>query len=191
MISGRRRRLGRPALIAIAATAVIAISAGAALAQGFSIQFDDNTTLTERAVQLVALLTVLSLAPSILIMVTSFTRIIVVLSAAALGHRSPDSAAQLRDDQPRAVSHRLHHGADIPDRLRHRCRATGGRRDRFRAGFRAELCALPRLHAQQCARKRSRPVHGNGKRGATGHAGRVVAAHSGARLHDRRAAQGL
>ncbi|WP_319775689.1 flagellar type III secretion system pore protein FliP [Breoghania sp.] len=80
MISGRRRRLGRPALIAIAATAVIAISAGAALAQGFSIQFDDNTTLTERAVQLVALLTVLSLAPSILIMVTSFTRIIVVLS---------------------------------------------------------------------------------------------------------------
>ncbi|WP_321339414.1 flagellar type III secretion system pore protein FliP [Breoghania sp.] len=80
MISGRSGRLGRPALIAIAAAAVIVITAGTALAQGLSIQFDDNTTLTERAVQLVALLTVLSLAPSILIMVTSFTRIIVVLS---------------------------------------------------------------------------------------------------------------
>jgi flagellar biosynthetic protein FliP len=36
--------------------------------------------LTERVIQLVALLTVLSLAPSILVMVTSFTRIVVVLS---------------------------------------------------------------------------------------------------------------
>lgn len=37
-------------------------------------------TVTGRVIQLVALLTVLSLAPSILIMMTSFTRIIVVLS---------------------------------------------------------------------------------------------------------------
>ena len=36
--------------------------------------------LTERVLQLIALLTVLSLAPSILVMVTSFTRIVVVLS---------------------------------------------------------------------------------------------------------------
>ncbi|MFC5069408.1 flagellar type III secretion system pore protein FliP [Flaviflagellibacter deserti] len=36
--------------------------------------------IAERALQLVALITVLSLAPSILIMVTSFTRIVVVLS---------------------------------------------------------------------------------------------------------------
>ena len=35
---------------------------------------------TERAIQLIALLTVLSIAPSILIMMTSFTRIVVVLS---------------------------------------------------------------------------------------------------------------
>ncbi|PTW61769.1 flagellar biosynthetic protein FliP [Breoghania corrubedonensis] len=76
----RPGRIGRPAAIAIAAAAVVAITAGAAWAQGVTINFDDNTTLTERAVQLVALITVLSLAPSILIMVTSFTRIIVVLS---------------------------------------------------------------------------------------------------------------
>ena len=36
--------------------------------------------VTERAIQLIALITVLSLAPSILVMVTSFTRIVVVLS---------------------------------------------------------------------------------------------------------------
>lgn len=51
-----------------------------AFAQQMTIGFGDDLTLTERAVQLVALITVLSLAPSILIMVTSFTRIIVVLS---------------------------------------------------------------------------------------------------------------
>lgn len=51
-----------------------------ALAQDISIAFGDEATLTERAVQLIGLLTILSLAPSILVMVTSFTRIIVVLS---------------------------------------------------------------------------------------------------------------
>jgi flagellar biosynthesis protein FliP len=49
-------------------------------APGFSLSFPEGTGLTSRALQLVALLTVLSLAPSILVMVTSFTRIVVVLS---------------------------------------------------------------------------------------------------------------
>lgn len=40
----------------------------------------DNGTVTGRVVQMIIVLTVLSLAPSILIMMTSFTRIIVVLS---------------------------------------------------------------------------------------------------------------
>jgi flagellar biosynthetic protein FliP len=53
---------------------------GASFAQDVSIDFGDDTTLTERAVQLVGLITVLALAPSILVMVTSFTRIVVVLS---------------------------------------------------------------------------------------------------------------
>src|SRR5262249_34521570 len=51
-----------------------------AAAQDISINFGNGTGLTERVVQLVALLTVLSLAPAILVMVTSFTRIVVVLS---------------------------------------------------------------------------------------------------------------
>lgn len=51
-----------------------------ATAQEVTLGFADDASLTERAVQLVALMTILSLAPSILVMVTSFTRIVVVLS---------------------------------------------------------------------------------------------------------------
>ena len=51
-----------------------------ALAQDISVTFGQGGGLTERVVQLIALITVLSLAPSILVMVTSFTRIVVVLS---------------------------------------------------------------------------------------------------------------
>lgn len=52
----------------------------AAQAQTLNLDLGEGTGVTERAVQLIALLTVLSLAPSILVMVTSFTRIVVVLS---------------------------------------------------------------------------------------------------------------
>lgn len=53
-----------------------------AWAQNINIDFGEegNGSVTGRVVQLVILLTVLSLAPSILIMMTSFTRIVVVLS---------------------------------------------------------------------------------------------------------------
>jgi flagellar biosynthesis protein FliP len=59
-------------------------AASTAVAQDISINFGQGAGqgggLTERVVQLIAFLTVLSLAPSILIMMTSFTRIVVVLS---------------------------------------------------------------------------------------------------------------
>ncbi len=51
-----------------------------AFGQDISIDFGDDATLTERAVQLIGLVSVLALAPSILVMVTSFARIVVVLS---------------------------------------------------------------------------------------------------------------
>ncbi len=49
-------------------------------AQDIGLSFTPGTGLTQRGLQLVALITVLSIAPSILVMVTSFTRIVVVLS---------------------------------------------------------------------------------------------------------------
>jgi flagellar biosynthetic protein FliP len=59
---------------------VVVLLAVPAQAQDISINFGQGAGLTERVVQLIALLTVLSLAPSILVMMTSFTRIVVVLS---------------------------------------------------------------------------------------------------------------
>ncbi|MGP9811574.1 flagellar type III secretion system pore protein FliP [Rhodopseudomonas sp. NSM] len=64
--------------VLIAAAAALAAPA---YAQDVSINLGGGGTgVTERAIQLIALLTVLSIAPSILIMMTSFTRIVVVLS---------------------------------------------------------------------------------------------------------------
>jgi flagellar biosynthetic protein FliP len=74
----RRRGLVRGAALAVAALALVA--AAPASAQDVSINFGQGGGLTERVVQMIALLTVLSLAPSILVMMTSFTRIVVVLS---------------------------------------------------------------------------------------------------------------
>ena len=62
------------------AALILAMAASPAVAQDISINLGQGGGLTERVLQLVALLTVLSLAPSILVMMTSFTRIIVVLS---------------------------------------------------------------------------------------------------------------
>jgi flagellar biosynthesis protein FliP len=66
--------------LAITPVAALLASAVSASAQDISINFGQGGGLTERVLQLIALLTVLSLAPSILVMVTSFTRIVVVLS---------------------------------------------------------------------------------------------------------------
>lgn len=49
-------------------------------AQQVSVDLGTEGGLTERLIQIVALISILSVAPSILVMVTSFTRIVVVLS---------------------------------------------------------------------------------------------------------------
>jgi flagellar biosynthetic protein FliP len=71
-----------PRLLPLAGVLVLlaALAPTLAFGQDVSIDFGDDTTITERAVQIIGLITLLSLAPSILVMVTSFTRIVVVLS---------------------------------------------------------------------------------------------------------------
>ncbi|NBB83576.1 MAG: flagellar type III secretion system pore protein FliP [Alphaproteobacteria bacterium] len=58
----------------------LVLVAGPAAAQNLSLDFGEGGSATGLLVQLIALVTILSLAPSILVMVTSFTRIVVVLS---------------------------------------------------------------------------------------------------------------
>ena len=63
--------------------AVLLLAAEPAAAQALSLDLgngDEGGSVTGRIIQMIALLTVLSLAPSILVMVTSFTRIVIVLS---------------------------------------------------------------------------------------------------------------
>jgi flagellar biosynthetic protein FliP len=85
----------RAALLSALATLVCLIFPIAAAAQAVNIDLGTGAGLTQRVVQLVGLLTVLSLAPSIVIMTTSFVRIVVVLSLlrTALGlQQSPPNA---------------------------------------------------------------------------------------------------
>jgi flagellar biosynthetic protein FliP len=82
------------ALSALATLASLVFPATAA-AQAVNINLGTGAGLTDRVVQLIGLMTVLSLAPSIVIMTTSFVRIVVVLSLlrTALGlQQSPPNA---------------------------------------------------------------------------------------------------
>ena len=74
-------RRGLP-LLAMTGLILLLLHAFPALAQNITLDLGDEAdgTVTGRVIQMVALLTILSLAPSILIMMTCFTRIIVVLS---------------------------------------------------------------------------------------------------------------
>ena len=68
-------------MLRLAAPALLILLTAPAAAQDISINFgNQGGGLTERVIQLIAMVTVLSLAPSILVMMTSFTRIVVVLS---------------------------------------------------------------------------------------------------------------
>ena len=60
--------------------AIIVLAAPSALPQTVSVDLGTGQGLTSGIVQLIAAITVLSLAPSILVMTTSFVRIVVVLS---------------------------------------------------------------------------------------------------------------
>ena len=86
-----KRALGLAAL----ATLISLIAPTMALAQAINLNLGSGAGLTDRVIQLVGLLTVLSLAPSIVMMTTSFVRIVVVLSLlrTALGlQQSPPNA---------------------------------------------------------------------------------------------------
>ena len=70
----------RAAALAALTTFATLVFPAIAAAQAVNINLGTGAGLTDRVVQLVGLLTVLSLAPSIVIMTTSFVRIVVVLS---------------------------------------------------------------------------------------------------------------
>jgi flagellar biosynthetic protein FliP len=76
----RSARFARRVFFLIAIVLTAALPGQPAFAQDISINLGQGGGVTERAIQLIALLTILSIAPSIVVMMTSFTRIVVVLS---------------------------------------------------------------------------------------------------------------
>ena len=74
-------RVRPPVLLSGLLAGGLLLMAGPAVAQSVNLDFGAEVgSATSRILQIVALITVLSLAPSILVMMTSFTRIVVVLS---------------------------------------------------------------------------------------------------------------
>ncbi len=73
-----RSAMRRAAILVV--LAAVALTVGPAAAQDISINLGQGAGVNERVIQLIGLITILSVAPSILIMVTSFVRIAVVLS---------------------------------------------------------------------------------------------------------------
>ena len=67
-------------LFGLAGAAYFLVGSTPAFAQSVNLDFGEGGSSTARIVQLVVLLTVITLAPSILVMVTSFARIVIVLS---------------------------------------------------------------------------------------------------------------
>ncbi|MGA7673871.1 MAG: flagellar type III secretion system pore protein FliP [Rhizomicrobium sp.] len=85
-------------LLIVPGVAHAATPASAAAAGGLSIDFSGGGLFTDRMMQIIALITILSVAPSILIMMTSFVRIVVVLSLlrTALGlQQSPPNSVMV------------------------------------------------------------------------------------------------
>jgi flagellar biosynthesis protein FliP len=70
----------RAAVVALLTTVFGAVWPSLAMAQALNVNLGSGAGLTDRVVQLIALMTVLSLAPSIVMMTTSFVRIVIVLS---------------------------------------------------------------------------------------------------------------
>ncbi len=68
------------ALRSAAIAAILALTSSPAGAQSLTLDLGAGGTVTGQIIRMVLLITVLSVAPSILIMVTSFTRIVIVLS---------------------------------------------------------------------------------------------------------------
>lgn len=67
-------------MIGVLVSGLVLLAPHPVLAQAINLDLGQGPTTSAKLVQLILLITVLSLAPSILVMVTSFTRIVVVLS---------------------------------------------------------------------------------------------------------------
>ena len=155
---------------------LILIAAGSltdpAFAQDISINLGGaGGGVTERAIQLIALLTVLSLAPSILIMMTSFTRIVVVLSLlrTALGTATAPPNSVIISLAMFLTAFVM--GPTLQNSYDDGIKPLVANEITRRGRVAARVRSAARLHAEERARKGSQAVHGPVRRAAAGDAG--------------------
>lgn len=79
-LSAKKLTLGIVSLLGLGVVNLLLLLPHPVLAQALNLDLGQGPTTSAKLVQIILLVTVLSLAPSILVMVTSFTRIVVVLS---------------------------------------------------------------------------------------------------------------
>ena len=89
-----KRALVISLLTALVSGVIPAVALAQAAAPALNVNLGTGAGLTDRVVQLVGLLTVLSLATSIVIMTTSFVRIIVVLSLLRIAREALNNAVR-------------------------------------------------------------------------------------------------
>ena len=170
---GRRVRFTTVA----ASVAALLFSATPLAAQDISINLGQGAAggagLNERIIQLIALMTVLSLAPSILVMMTSFTRIVVVLSLlrTALGTATAPPNSVVISLALFLTAFVM--GPVLTQALRRRRQAADRQRDHRRPGVRARLGPAARLYGEERPRQGFAAVRRLVGRQAAGQAART------------------
>ncbi len=159
--------------MAVGVTGLILQLAAPAGAQSISIDLGQNAGLTERVIQMIALLTVLSLAPSILVMMTSFTRIVVVLSLlrTALGTATAPPNAVIVSLALFLTAFVM--GPTLQAAYDTRDPAADRQRDHHPAGIRARFRSAARVHGEERAREGSQAVRRHGQAAGAGNAGQI------------------
>ena len=115
-----------------------------------SVNLDPGVGKPSQTVSIILLLTVLSVAPALLLMCTAFTKVIVVLSLTrnALGHA--DDPAEPGAGRARAVPQPVHHGAGpVADERRRRAALPQGRRSASPQAFDAGVKPLRTFMLEQ------------------------------------------
>ena len=118
-------------------------------------------------VQTLLFFTALSFLPAVLLLMTAFTRIVIVLSLLRQALGTAGRAAEPGGDRPQPLPHLLRHGPDDRQGLRRRLRALREEPDRLRGSAQArrepgarvhdEADAAERRDAVRQARRRSTP----------------------------------
>ena len=157
--------VGRGVRLAAFAFGVFALPLTAAAQQASKLESlipAGDGSVSGRIIQLIVVVTVLSVAPGMLVMVTCFTRFVIALSFLRSGLGLADDAREPDPHQPGAVHDLLRDGADLRSGLAGWSEAAGREQNHGGGGVYAHHRAVQDLHARPCPGQGSEAVRGTG-----------------------------